>query len=93
MGKNPAPDPGSGMMNNPDHFSECLRDSFRAKNVKIKLFDADPDPGSRIFLIPDPRHSSRSTVRRIISSGNGVLLKEHEINILYGIPLFEALSG
>ena len=53
--------PGSGMgkksgsgsgMNNPDHISESLETIFGV--ILIKFFDADPDPGSRIFLTLDP---------------------------------------
>jgi hypothetical protein len=51
MGKNP--DPGSGM-NIPDHFSESLDTVFSVKNTVPKFFDADPDPGSGIFLTLNP---------------------------------------
>jgi hypothetical protein len=51
MGKNR--DPGSGSwMNIPDHISESLEKIFGVKH--IKFFDADPDPGSGIFLTLDP---------------------------------------
>jgi hypothetical protein len=43
---------GSGIrmgMNIPDHISESLKAIFRVKNTQ-KFFDADPYPGSRIFL-------------------------------------------
>ena len=39
-------------MNNPDHISESLETIFGV--ILIKFFDADPDPGSRIFLTLDP---------------------------------------
>jgi hypothetical protein len=39
-------------MNIPDHFSESLETVFRVKI--LKFFDADPDPGSGIFLTLDP---------------------------------------
>jgi hypothetical protein len=41
--------PGSGM-NIPDHFPKTLT-VFRVKNTLF--FDADPDPGSRIYLTLD----------------------------------------
>jgi hypothetical protein len=41
--------PGSGM-NIPDYFSESLETVFRAKNTHRTFFDADPVPGSEIFL-------------------------------------------
>jgi hypothetical protein len=53
--------PGSGSetgrksesgMNIPDHFSEGLETGFRVKI--LKFFEADPDPGSGIFLTLDP---------------------------------------
>ncbi len=36
-------------MNNPDHISESLETIFWVKIMKY--FDADPDPGSGIFLL------------------------------------------
>jgi hypothetical protein len=42
---------GSGM-NIPDHNSESLETILGLKI--LKFFDADPDPGARIFSIPDP---------------------------------------
>jgi hypothetical protein len=59
-------------MNNPDHISESLKTIFWVKI--LKFFDADPDPGSGIFLtldpgwkkfgsginIPDPQHCFRA---------------------------------
>jgi hypothetical protein len=42
---------GSGM-NIPDHISENLEAIFWLKI--LKFFDADADPGSRIFLTLDP---------------------------------------
>jgi hypothetical protein len=62
MGKNQDPDPGSGT-NNPDHISESLETIFWVKI--LEFFDANPDPGSVIFLtldtgsginIPDSQH-------------------------------------
>jgi hypothetical protein len=47
MGKNPAPDPGSGL-NIQDHFSESL-ETFLGLKI-LKFFDEDPDPESGIFL-------------------------------------------
>ncbi len=53
MGKDQDPDPGprseSGM-NIPDHISGSLGTTFWDK---IHLFDADPDPGSGIFVTLD----------------------------------------
>jgi hypothetical protein len=43
---------GSGM-NIPDNFSESLETVFRVKRY-LNSFDADPDPGSEIFLTLDP---------------------------------------
>ncbi len=42
---------GSGMII-PDHISESLETIFWVKILKL-LFDADPDPGSEIFLTLD----------------------------------------
>jgi hypothetical protein len=39
-------------MNIPDHIFESLKQFFGLKI--LKFFDADPDPGSGIFLILDP---------------------------------------
>jgi hypothetical protein len=39
-------------MNIPDHISERLETIFWVKI--LKLFDADPDPGSGTFLTRDP---------------------------------------
>jgi hypothetical protein len=39
-------------MNNPDHISESLETIFWMKI--LKFFDADPDPGSGIFLTLNP---------------------------------------
>jgi hypothetical protein len=39
-------------MNIPDHISESWKQFFGLKI--LKFFDADPDPGSGIFLTPDP---------------------------------------
>jgi hypothetical protein len=56
---------GSGM-SNPDHISASLETIFGV--IILKFFDADPDPGSGIFMtldpgwkksvfgIPDPQH-------------------------------------
>jgi hypothetical protein len=38
-------------MNIPDNFSESLETVFKIK--KLKFFDADPDPGSRIVSTLD----------------------------------------
>jgi hypothetical protein len=38
-------------MNIPDHISESLETIFGVKT--LKFFDADPDPGSKIFLTMD----------------------------------------
>jgi hypothetical protein len=52
--KNPDPGPGtgkksgSGIKKNPNHISESLETIFWVKI--LKFFDADPDPGSEIFL-------------------------------------------
>jgi hypothetical protein len=43
---------GSGMFI-PDHISESLETIFWVKNTPIPI-DADPDPGSGIFLTLDP---------------------------------------
>jgi hypothetical protein len=43
---------GSGT-NIPDHFSESLETFFFGLKI-FKFFDADPDPGTRIFMILDP---------------------------------------
>ncbi len=51
MGENPDPGSRSGM-NIPDKFSESLEIVFWVKI--LKFFDADPDPGSVIFLTLDP---------------------------------------
>jgi hypothetical protein len=40
------------MVNNPDHISGSLQTIFWVKI--LKFFDADPDPGSEIFLTLDP---------------------------------------
>ncbi len=48
---NQDPYPGSGM-NIPDHNSESLETVFWLS--KLKFFDADPVPGSGIFLTRDP---------------------------------------
>jgi hypothetical protein len=63
MGKNQDLDQGYGSgMNIPDHISESKQ--FFGLKILI-FFDADPDPGVRIFLtldpgsginIPDPQH-------------------------------------
>ncbi len=37
-----------------DHISESLEKIFWVKNTVLKLFDADQDPGSKIFLSPVP---------------------------------------
>jgi hypothetical protein len=50
MAKNQKPDPGSGM-NIPDHISESLETIFGLE--MLKFFDADPVPGSGIFLTLD----------------------------------------
>jgi hypothetical protein len=47
MGKNQELGSGSGI-NNPDPISESLETIFWVKI--LKFFDADPDPGSGIFL-------------------------------------------
>jgi hypothetical protein len=44
---------GSGM-NIPDHISERLETIFGGSIEILKFFNADPDPGSGIFLIRDP---------------------------------------
>jgi hypothetical protein len=40
-------------MNIIEHFSESLEKVFRARIEILKFFEADPDPGSGIFLILD----------------------------------------
>jgi hypothetical protein len=40
-------------MNIPDHISESLETIFLKLKI-LKFFDADPDPGSGIFLTLDP---------------------------------------
>jgi hypothetical protein len=37
-------------MDIPDHFFESLETVCRTKNKIPKFFDADPDPGSGIFV-------------------------------------------
>ncbi len=49
--KNPDPDPGSEI-GIPDHITESLKTIFGLKI--LKFFNADPDPGSGIFLTLDP---------------------------------------
>ncbi len=41
-------------MNIPDHIFESLKTIFWVKNTSKIFFDADPDPGSEIFLTLDP---------------------------------------
>jgi hypothetical protein len=43
---------GSGI-NIPDHISESFETIFWVKKI-LKFFDADPNPGSGIFLTLDP---------------------------------------
>jgi hypothetical protein len=46
-------DPGSGSgVKFPDYFSESL-ETVLGLNI-LQFFGADPDPGSGIFLTPDP---------------------------------------
>ncbi len=49
MGKNQDPEPGMFI---PDNISESLETIF-GLNI-LQFFDADPDPGSGIFLTLDP---------------------------------------
>ncbi len=52
MGKNQDPDPGTGSrINNPDNIFESVETIFWVKI--LNFFDADPDPGSGIFLTLD----------------------------------------
>jgi hypothetical protein len=51
MGKKSDPDPGSGSGIRDEHpgsYSRELRNNFFGLKIP-KFFDADPDPGSRIF--------------------------------------------
>jgi hypothetical protein len=41
-------------MSIPDHFSVSLVTVFRVNLKILEFFDADPDPGSEIFLALDP---------------------------------------
>jgi hypothetical protein len=56
--QNQDPNPGS-VMNIPDHISVSLETIFGLKILQFFDADADPDPGSGIFLILDPgwKHS------------------------------------
>ncbi len=54
MGK----DPGSGM-NISDDVTESLENFFGVKI--LKFFDADPDPGSEIFLTLDPSRMEKNS--------------------------------
>ncbi len=53
MGKKSRSGSGSGSgVNNQDHISKSLETIFGVKI--LQFFDADPDPGSDIFLTLDP---------------------------------------
>jgi hypothetical protein len=55
-------------MNIPDHFSERLETVLRL-NI-LKFFDADPDPGSGIFLMYDGKMQVRCFLESINVNDN-----------------------
>ncbi len=67
--KNQDLDPGS-VMNITDLISESLKTNFGLKI--LKLFDADPESGSGIFLIWDPGWKNTFPGSRMGKFGSGI---------------------